>query len=141
MSLFTHAEKFVTDTHPLVWHLARHSNLSKEAHRRFVMADQGEAVIYLSTMTIAEILYLTEKNKIPEGLWRSFSQLMNQRLNDSYQVIDFTANLAFSLDQVPRESVPELPDRVIAATALTLQLPLITKDGRLQQWEGIQTIW
>lgn len=33
-----------------------------------------------------------------------------------------------------------LPDRVIAATALQLGLPLVTRDRRLQS-AGIQTIW
>jgi predicted nucleic acid-binding protein len=33
-----------------------------------------------------------------------------------------------------------MPDRIIAATALNLGLPLVTRDRRLQA-AGIQTIW
>lgn len=141
MSLFPDADKFVTDTHPLIWYLAKNPNLSKEARRRFVMADQGEVIIYLSVITIVEMLYLSEKNKIPGSIWDLFRKSMDSKANDSYQFVNLTAELSFSLSKVPRESVPELPDRIIAATALSMQLPLITKDEKLQNWEGIQTIW
>jgi predicted nucleic acid-binding protein len=33
-----------------------------------------------------------------------------------------------------------MPDRIIAATALTLGLPLVTRDGALRQLD-IETIW
>jgi predicted nucleic acid-binding protein len=36
--------------------------------------------------------------------------------------------------------VPEMPDRIIAATAIHLGVPLVTRDRRLQS-AGIQTIW
>jgi len=47
---------------------------------------------------------------------------------------------ARSLPLVPRDLVPEMPDRIIAATALRLDLPLITRDGRIAS-AGIKTIW
>jgi len=40
---------------------------------------------------------------------------------------------------LPRDLVPEMPDRIIAATALHLGLPLVTRDRRLQA-AGIPTI-
>lgn len=41
----------------------------------------------------------------------------------------------------PRSTVPEMPDRIIAATALYLHIPLITKDHKIQALQSIQTIW
>ncbi len=42
--------------------------------------------------------------------------------------------------EVPRETVPDMPDRIIAATALRHNLPLLTRDSRIQA-AGIKTIW
>jgi predicted nucleic acid-binding protein len=48
--------------------------------------------------------------------------------------------VAKAVYRVPRNAVPDMPDRIIAATALYLGLPLVTKDGRLRK-AGISTIW
>lgn len=50
------------------------------------------------------------------------------------------ARVATALRRIPRSVVPDVPDRIIAATALYLGLPLVTRDRRLQS-AGIQTIW
>jgi predicted nucleic acid-binding protein len=47
---------------------------------------------------------------------------------------------ASAVAKVPRDAVPELADRMIAATALHLNLPLVTRDARIQA-SGIRTIW
>jgi PIN domain nuclease of toxin-antitoxin system len=42
--------------------------------------------------------------------------------------------------QIPRSEVPDLPDRVIPATALALNLPLVTRDAKILA-ANTQTIW
>ena len=42
--------------------------------------------------------------------------------------------------RVDRDSVPDMPDRIIAATALHLGLPLVAKDKKIRAAE-IETIW
>jgi len=41
---------------------------------------------------------------------------------------------------VNRSDIPEMPDRIIAATALLLGLPLISRDAEIRSSE-IRTIW
>ena len=41
----------------------------------------------------------------------------------------------------PRLTVPEIGDRIIAATALSLGLPLVTNDHKIRELSVIQTIW
>jgi len=38
------------------------------------------------------------------------------------------------------EIVPDMPDRIIAATALHLDLPLVTRDRAIQA-AGLKAIW
>jgi predicted nucleic acid-binding protein len=51
-----------------------------------------------------------------------------------------TMDVAVALSRIPRDQVPDMPDRVIAATALALGLPLVTRDGRIRA-SGVETIW
>lgn len=133
--------KFVADTHAVIWHMMDSSRLSTEARRRFQEADYGNAIIYISAITPIEMVYLVEKGKIPETVPQQFCRTIEDTQKDSYQIFEISYELTKVFQRVPVTIVPELPDRIIAATAYHLQLPLITKDHRLQQWEGIITIW
>ncbi|NJR25497.1 MAG: type II toxin-antitoxin system VapC family toxin, partial [Richelia sp. CSU_2_1] len=45
-----------------------------------------------------------------------------------------------ALATIPPASVPDMPDRIIAATALHLNLPLISKDRRMPLTD-LNLIW
>jgi hypothetical protein len=49
--------------------------------------------------------------------------------------------IAETLHPIPRDSVPDMPDRIIAATALHLNLLLVTRDRKIQSLEKMQIIW
>lgn len=134
-------ESFVADTHAIIWHLLDHPQLSSEARLSFKKADHGEAILYISAISIIEILYLYEKKKIDPSLWTLFQERIPSEPEDSYQIISLDYTLAIETQNVPKKMIPELPDRIIAATAFHLGVPLITKDQRLQNWKGITTVW
>src|SRR5438128_511620 len=48
--------------------------------------------------------------------------------------------VARAVGRIPREDVPDMPDRIIAATALRLGVPLVTRDGRIRASQ-VETIW
>ena len=50
-------------------------------------------------------------------------------------------NIAEKLNLIDRATVPDMPDRIIAATALHLAIPLVTRDNKIQNLTIIQTIW
>ena len=54
--------------------------------------------------------------------------------------IPFDRNIALTLRQVDRSQIPDLPDRIIAATALYLNVPVISRDRQIQL-SSIDTIW
>ena len=43
------------------------------------------------------------------------------------------------MSQIPRDVVPDMPDRIIAATALSNSLPLVTRDLKIRALTTIQT--
>ena len=63
-------------------------------------------------------------------------------IDDSHGMtaIPVDSEIARTLRSIPRDVVPDMPDRIIAATALHLDLPLVTSDSRIQQTE-VETIW
>ena len=44
------------------------------------------------------------------------------------------------MGNIPREDIPDMPDRIIAATALHLGVPLISRDSKIKL-SKVKTIW
>jgi predicted nucleic acid-binding protein len=51
-----------------------------------------------------------------------------------------SAQVVTTLESIPRNSLPDMPDRIIAATALHLGLPVISRDSKMPL-AGINVIW
>lgn len=129
----------VTDTHGLIWYLANDPLLSPAASQAFEQCDRGEIAIHVPTMCLVEMVYLQEKGNIPAQLKARFDSVL-QTGTSGLILADLTADIVDTLARIPRTSVPDLPDRIIAATAVHLNLPLITKDKMIQA-SGISIIW
>jgi PIN domain nuclease of toxin-antitoxin system len=52
----------------------------------------------------------------------------------------FTCEIVEAMRQVPRAHVPDMPDRIVAATAVYFGAPVISRDGRIRG-SKIQTVW
>ena len=50
------------------------------------------------------------------------------------------ASVALAVLQISRETVADMPDRIIAATALDLGLRLVTRDSKISK-TGVETVW
>ncbi len=132
-------DDIVIDTHIAIWYFADASQFSKPAETAIDQAEAGE-VLFVSAITIIELIYLTEKGKIPPDVL----DFLRDALDDSttaFQLIEVTREIANEVENIPRLTVPEMPDHIIAATALPLNLPLITKDSKIQNLQNILTIW
>jgi PIN domain nuclease of toxin-antitoxin system len=97
------------------------------------------AVIYVSAITPIEVRYLVEKGKLPPT---THTDLMAAITDPSVALELLPIDLAVvqALDRVPRATVPDLPDRIMAATALAHRLPLVTADRKIRA-APIPTIW
>ncbi len=65
----------------------------------------------------------------------ALEQGQNDRLCDRY-----TRRYLVSFQFGP-VAIPELADRIIAATALCLDLPLLTTDSTIQESSLVKTVW
>ena len=121
----------VSDTHALVWHLTSSPRLGSAAREAFAAADRGELRVYIPTIVAIEIIYLSERRRIPTEV---LEQVIARGTvpGGSYALWPLDAATISAVRVVPRASVPELPDRVILATAIALGLPLITDDHSIR---------
>ena len=130
----------VIDTQIAVWHFENSPRLSANAISALESTQQQNGTIILPTISIVELIYLIEKGRlVPETLARLNSEL--RLSNTSFATQDLTKEISNTLSLIPRSTVPDMPDRIIAATALYLDLPLITSDSDIQKLTNIQTIW
>jgi PIN domain nuclease of toxin-antitoxin system len=102
-------------------------------------AAQGGHHIALAPISLAEIVYLVEKN------WLSVSAYedLQAALSDPEYVIEeapFAAEVVEAMRQVPRAQLPDMPDRIVAATAAFLRVPVISRDGRIES-SNVRTVW
>jgi PIN domain nuclease of toxin-antitoxin system len=129
----------VTDTHGLIWYLEDSLRLGPAARRAFDACDRGDIVIYVPTICLVEIVYLHEKGRISANLKAQLDAEL-QAGSSGLVLADLTVEVANAVARVPRSEVPDMPDRIIAATALHLGLPLISRDGKIRL-SDVNTIW
>ena len=96
--------------------------------------------IFVASISVVELTYLVEKAWLA-AYW-SLNALRTALADASFALAPVSLDLRIAgvLQQIRREDVSDLPDRVIAATALALELPLVTRDRKIQA-AAIQTIW
>jgi PIN domain nuclease of toxin-antitoxin system len=130
----------VADTHTIIWYLQSPEKLSTNALTSLDDALNNGESIFISAISLVEMNYLVEKNRIPASSLEQLLQLIDDPLVNLVG-IPLDTQVAKAFTQIPREIVPEMGDRIIAATALYLSLPLVTKDHKIRNLSNIQTIW
>lgn len=133
--------EYVTDTHPLIWHLANDRRLSIPAKSAFMAADSGQSRIWIPGIVLIEMVYLVEKGTIPKLLLEHLIGLLNTP-GSSYQVAHLDQFTALAmLTSIPWHSIPELADRIITATAFQKGIAVISKDEKIQKAEIVTCLW
>jgi predicted nucleic acid-binding protein len=95
--------------------------------------------IAISTITFAEIIYLSERDRIPAETLPELLKLVDSETSVWVEV-PFSRTIANAMQRVVRSQVPELADRMIAATALYQNSPVITRDHKIRA-SNLKTIW
>ncbi len=131
--------RYVTDTHALVFFFAGSAQLTQAALRAFEEVAQGTAELLVPTIVLVELQYLEEKGRIDAGTAAKARQFVGRAPRVTQAALDLP--VADAVARVARDAVPDMPDRIISATALAHGAPLITKDSRIVAWGGVRIIW
>ena len=129
----------IADTHTVIWYIYSDTRLGKAAKNFIETTAQNGDQIGISSITLIEMVYLIEKGRIAA---ESLSRLANA-LDDSENVfreIPVDLKIARVLSQVDAGQVPDMPDRIVAATAVQYNVAVISRDGKIKL-SSVQTIW
>jgi PIN domain nuclease of toxin-antitoxin system len=129
----------VADTHAALWHLFDDARLSAPAGEFIDRAAAERRRIAVSSISLAELVYLIEKNRLPPSAYDD----LKRALADPDNVLKeapFTVQIVDALREVSRADIPDMPDRIVAATAVYFGVPVISRDGRIRA-SSVQTVW
>lgn len=125
---------YVADTMAIILWLEKRK-LPQKAKNIFLDAENGEIKLHLPAIALAEIGYLSERKRIDITLEETI--LYTQARNVIVHVTD--AELVKSAFRIV--DIPELHDRLIAASGLVLSCPVITNDPKIIASKFVATIW
>ena len=129
----------VVDTHTIVWYLSLDSRLSAVAAAALDSATAAGEHIHVPSICLVELTYLVEKRRLPVAARDRLIQALNDPTAPCLlAALDRT--VADALESVNRAEVPDLPDRIVAATAVALGTPLISRDRKIQTSQ-VHSIW
>jgi PIN domain nuclease of toxin-antitoxin system len=129
----------VLDTHATVWSLVDRKRLSANATAAIDSANTANATIFVPTICIVEITYLVEKGRLSAAVKTQLLAALDDPTSNLV-VAPLDLDIADRLEHVERDQVPDMPDRIIAATAVHLGLPLISRDRKIRA-SSVTTIW
>ncbi len=129
----------VADTHAALWYLLDDERLSLMAKRFIEQAAAGDAQVGVATISLAEIVYLVEKGRVPASAYEALRNALANRQHVFVEIV-LSGEVTDAMRQVSRAEVPDMPDRIIAATGISLGVPVISRDGRIQA-STVRTIW
>jgi len=135
------AQGVIADTHALIWYVDSPADLSAGATNALdSAANDVTQRIYISAISLIEMQYLTEKGKIkPTVLPKVLAEIDDPQ--PIIEVVPIDRAVADQLALIPRGTVPDMPDRIIAATALMLNLSLVTADTSIRALTSVVTVW
>jgi PIN domain nuclease of toxin-antitoxin system len=131
--------RVVADSHALVWFGHDSPRLSQRARDVLDAAVAGDGVV-VSVISLVELWYVTQTT---EGVSAEELAALRQQTDSSRTIelhpVDTAVADAFT--SISRDVMRDPWDRFIVATAQVLELPLVTRDGRIQDSKLVETIW
>lgn len=130
----------VADTHAVIWYFFSSPRLSPAARAAMENAVRDGDPVFVATVSLVEIAYLIEKGRIPAA---TFDRLARELADPESRFVPFPLDslVASALRVVPRALIPDMPDRIITATALHLNCPLISADQRIRSSGVVPAVW
>ena len=127
---------YVADTHTLFWYFTASPSLGAQAHAAFNEANQGQALIYIPAIVLAELYFLNEKKGRPIDYSATFALLTQsaQFVLLPFEPID---TLEFDLDK----TVLDIHDRIIVGVARRINATMLTRDEQIAASGTVKTMW
>ncbi|ADB40662.1 type II toxin-antitoxin system VapC family toxin [Spirosoma linguale] len=127
--------QYVTDTMAIVLYLSKRK-MPLAIKQLFQSADLGLTSIIIPAFVAVEISFLFAKGRIDVSLV-DLQQHINKYPTYTFEPL----TLSIIEASLPMTDIPELHDRLIAATARQYDLPVITNDPDITASAFVEVIW
>ena len=128
----------IIDTHIVLWNNLAPSRLTTKARKAIDKAESNFQVI-VCEITLWEIAILIKKNRLVIDM--PYLEFVDKILHaNSYVLQGINPSIAYLAAEIELGS-KDPADRLIAATSITLGLPLVTADKYMQESTLFKTIW
>lgn len=107
----------VVDSHAFIWDVQASRRLSHKARQAMDDATAANLPLLVSAVTLVELVYLMEKGRFTAADIDALFKVLTAA-DSGFEVSPVDGTVARSVGRVPRESVTDPFDRMIAATAL-----------------------
>ncbi|MGD9824039.1 type II toxin-antitoxin system VapC family toxin [Desulfobacter sp.] len=127
------------DTHVIIWDALKPELLSTKARAELKRASRTDGIV-VCDISLWEIAMLMKKKRLELDIpYIEFIRLVMAANNFIFQKI--TPELADLSTILPADINSDPADRLISATSIITNTPLITADKNLRKSEKIKTIW
>jgi PIN domain nuclease of toxin-antitoxin system len=126
------------DTHVVIWLAQDYHRISTEAQAAIENArkrDRGLAVADITLIEIARLASHGRLDLIPNA------ETVLSEIERRFVVLPITANIALQAFELPASYSSDPADRIIGATALVEDIPLVTADRAIRKSRVVSTIW
>lgn len=134
-------DKYVVDTHALVWYFAANSRLSQKAKS---IMDAGDSELVISIIVLAEAAILIERGRVEIS---DFEEMFEDIKKDPrIEIHELTQGIFERSLTEAAMKIPEMHDRFIVATGLYLQdlehnVTVLTRDESITDAQVLPVLW
>ena len=126
------------DTHVVVWLAQDYQRISPKAQASIEQAREKKGGIVVSDITLFEIALLASRGRVN---FKPDVERMLSEVERQFIVLPLTARIALQVFELPADYPNDPVDRIIGATALIEDVPLITADREIRKSGAVPTIW
>jgi PIN domain nuclease of toxin-antitoxin system len=127
------------DTHTLIWWLSNPEKLSLKAGQSIEQAINNNS-LYVSSISAWEMAMLVQKGRLKLTMdvkdWIGIAESLPY-----LHFVPVNNRIALKSVFLPDFQYPDPADRIIIATAISLNAFLITKDSKILSYKHIKSVW
>lgn len=126
------------DTHVLLWLSYDYDRISSKAKAAIKEARAKKNGLAISAITLLEVARLSSHGRV--RLVPDLETFLSD-VEARFVVLPITASIARQAVELPTAFPKDPVDRVIAATSLIEDIPLVTADTRIKRSRAVPVIW
>ena len=126
------------DTHAVIWLAQDYRRISPAAQKTIEKAREKDRGLAVCGITLVEIVRLSGHGRI--HLTPSVETFISE-VERHFIVLPITGNIALQAFELPARYPKDPVDRIIGATALIEDIPLVTADREIHKSGAVPTIW